>query len=43
LFLRGKSEVFHADIQLAIDEIEAIKAKHDIKFLDYELAEMEEE
>ncbi len=43
LFLRGKSEVFHADIQLAIDEIEAIKAKHDIKYLDYELTEMEEE
>lgn len=43
LFLRGKSEVFHADIQLAIDEIEAIKAKHDIKYLDYELAEIDEE
>ena len=43
LFLRGKSEVFHADIQLAIDGIEAIKAKHNIKYLDYELAELDEE
>jgi uncharacterized coiled-coil DUF342 family protein len=43
LFLRGKSEVFHKDIQLAIDEIEEIKAKHNIKYLDYELAEIDEE
>ena len=43
LFLRGKSEVFHKDIQLAIDAINVIKDKHDIKYLDYELAELDEE
>jgi len=43
LFLRGKSEIFHKDIQLAIDAINVIKDKHDIKYLDYELAELDEE
>ena len=40
LFIREKSQRFHADLTECIEEIEAIKAKYDIDY--FEFAQEEE-